>query len=195
MSSTYQEKYDRIARDHIWEWRRTGTNPFQEWRVVEANEAVTVGLINEMEGSLLDVGCGMGDLLMRFPERKRHGIDISEEYLAIARQRGLEVTNADAEDIPFADNSFDVVVAADILEHVFDLNRVARELKRVARQLIVVRVPQENEVSWDVEPYEYVHVRMFDEGTLRVLFGPIIGCHVLQCFLTGGNCLHLTCSP
>lgn len=194
MSSTYQENYDRIARDHIWEWRRTGTNPFQEPKVAKANEDVTVGLIEMTEGSLLDVGCGMGDLLSRFPERERHGIDISEEYLEIARERGLEVTNAEAEAIPFSDDAFDVVVATDILEHVFDLNQVARELKRVARKAIVVRVPKEDEVAWDVEPYGFVHVRMFDEGSLRILFGPILGCTVHECFLAGGS-LHLSCSP
>jgi len=189
----YHAVYDRIASDHVAHWRATGRNPFQERAVLKANEDASVKLIGT-KGSILDVGCGMGDLLMRFPHRKRHGIDISDEYLAIARERELDVTHAEAEAIPFPDNSFDVVVAADILEHVFDLNRVALELKRVAKKLIVVRVPKEDEVAWNVEPYGFVHVRVFDEGSLRVLFGPILGCTVQECFEAGGS-IHLSCSP
>ncbi len=190
--SAYQALYDRIAHDHVLHWRAKGCNPFQTWQDVKAHEDETVRLIGE--GSLLDVGCGMGDLLLRFPERERHGIDISEEYLEIARERGLDVTRADAKRIPFGANSFDVVVATDILEHVFDLNRVALELKRVARELIVVRVPHMAGVSWDIPPYGVIHVRIFDEGTLRVLFETILGCTIRECFVAGDE-LHLSCSP
>ena len=130
-----------------------------------------------------------GILLLRFPDRERHGIDISEEYLQVARERGLDVTLANAERIPFPAKSFDVVVATDILEHVFNLYRVARELKRVTRRLIVVRVPEDEQVIW-AEPYGFVHLRLFDEGTLRALFGLILGCTVIECFERDG-CVHM----
>jgi len=156
------------------------------------NEQATLELIRDYapNGPLLDVGCGMGDLLINFPRRRRHGIDISADYLRIARQRHLNVTQAAAEDIPFPDDTFEVVVATDILEHVFDLNAVARELVRVSRKFIIVRVPYMEGVSWHSPPYKFVHVRIFDEGTLRLLFDPIMGCRVRECFQSE-NVLHL----
>ena len=193
ITEAYQETYDQIAQDHVSYWHQhDGKNPFQDPTVMWKNEQATLELIRDYapKGPLLDVGCGMGDLLEKFPRRVRHGIDISEAYLVIARKRGLKVTRAAAEDIPYGDNSFEVVVATDILEHVFDLNLVARELVRVSRYFIIVRVPYMEYVSWNSPPYKFVHVRIFDEGTLRLLFDPIMGCRVRECFQSE-NVLHL----
>ena len=193
ITDAYQETYDQIAQDHVAFWHQNdGRNPFQDPTVMWKNEQATLELIRDYapSGPLLDVGCGMGDLLEKFRYRQRHGIDISEEYLTIARKRGLKVTRAQAEDIPFPDDTYEVVVATDILEHVFDLNLVARELVRVSRNFIIVRVPYMEYVSWNSPPYKFVHVRIFDEGTLRLLFDPIMGCTVRECFQSE-NVLHL----
>ena len=193
ITEAYQSTYDQIAHDHVSFWHQNdGRNPFQDPTVMWKNEQATLELIRDYapKGPLLDVGCGMGDLLEKFPGRRRRGIDISEDYLKIARKRRLMVIKAYAEDIPWPDNSFEVVVATDILEHVFDLNLVARELVRVSRNFIIVRVPYMEYVSWDSPPYKFVHVRIFDEGTLRLLFDPIMGCKVRECFQSE-NVLHL----
>jgi len=193
ITEAYQSTYDQIAQDHVSFWHQNdGRNPFQDPTVMWKNEQATLELIRDYapSGPMLDVGCGMGDLLEKFPRRMRRGIDISEEYLKIARKRRLNVTKASAEAIPFVANMFEVVVATDILEHVFDLNRVARELVRVSRKFIIVRVPYMEYVSWNSPPYKFVHVRIFDEGTLRLLFDPIMGCKVKECFQSE-NVLHL----
>jgi len=193
ITEAYQETYDQIASDHVSFWHQNdGRNPFQDPTVMWKNEQATLELIRDYapRGPLLDVGCGMGDLLEKFPRRWRRGIDISSEYLEIAAKRGLKVWKASAENIPFPDNRFEVVVATDILEHVFDLNLVARELVRVSRNFIIVRVPYMEYVSWNSPPYKFVHVRIFDEGTLRLLFDPIMGCKVKECFQSE-NVLHL----
>jgi len=193
ITEAYQSTYDQIAQDHVSFWHQNdGRNPFQDPTVMWKNEQATLELIRDYapKGPMLDVGCGMGDLLEKFPRRTRQGIDISEEYLKIARKRRLAVTKASAEAIPFPDATFEVVVATDILEHVFDLNLVARELVRVSRKFIIVRVPYMEYVSWNSPPYKFVHVRIFDEGTLRLLFDPIMGCKVKECFQSE-NVLHL----
>jgi len=193
ITEAYQETYDHIARDHVSFWHQNnGRNPFQDPTVMWKNEQATLELIRDYapKGPMLDVGCGMGDILEKFPRRLRIGVDISEEYLRIARKRRLNVKKAAAEELPFPDDSFEVVIATDILEHVFDLNLVARELVRVSRKFIIVRVPYMEYVSWNSPPYKFVHVRIFDEGTLRLLFDPIMGCKVKECFQSE-NVLHL----
>jgi ubiquinone/menaquinone biosynthesis C-methylase UbiE len=189
----YQSTYDKIAQDHVSFWRQNdGRNPFQDPTVMWKNEQATLELIRDYapSGPMLDVGCGMGDLLEKFPGRHRRGIDISEDYLKIGRKRRLPVSYGEAENIPFPDDSFEVVLATDILEHVFDLNAVVKELVRVSRKFIIVRVPYMENVWWDSPPYKFVHVRIFDEGTLRLLFDPIMGCTVRECFQSE-NVLHL----
>jgi len=193
ITEAYQQTYDQIASDHVDYWyQHDGKNPFQDPTVMWRNEQATLELIADYAptGPMLDVGCGMGDLLEKFPRRRRRGIDISEEYLKIARKRRQPVTWGQAEAIPFVDGLFEVVIATDILEHVFDLNAVARELVRVSRKFIIVRVPYMEGVSWHSPPYKFVHVRIFDEGTLRLLFDPIMGCRVRECFQSE-NVLHL----
>jgi glycogen(starch) synthase len=87
--------------------------------------------------SILDVGGGYGRLAG--PLAKRHRVilsDISEEMLEEARQRwpGLAVIRADAQSLPFEAESFDAVLAADLLPHLPDLESALRELARVCRR-------------------------------------------------------------
>ncbi len=85
----------------------------------------------------LDVGCGMGNSYA--PELARRGstyvgVDVSEEAVATARSAGLNAqTIADAAELPFADDSFDLVVCVEVLEHLFAPQEAAREIHRVLR--------------------------------------------------------------
>ncbi len=84
--------------------------------------------------SLLDVGCGGGLLSAHLPPGYRHvGVDLSATALAVASAYGIDPVLADAADLPFADGSFDVVVAGEVLEHVTDLDAVVGEALRVLR--------------------------------------------------------------
>ncbi len=83
---------------------------------------------------LLDLGTGDGDLWEHATlDRSWHAVDISCVGVARAKQRfpRLHPATAIAEALPFADNYFGAVVAADTMEHVFDLNKSLREVRRV----------------------------------------------------------------
>lgn len=179
----YQANYDKIASDHVAYWRETGNNPFQEEGVLRHNEASTVHYIQTYapSGKMLDVGCGMGDLLMCFPRRQRHGVDISRAYLEIAQKRGLFVTQAPVEKMPFPNGSFALVTATDLLEHVLDLNAAVAEMLRVLRKggTLIVRTPNEEVLSVNHSPYEFIHLRRFDQPTMELLFTRVFECRVL----------------
>jgi methionine biosynthesis protein MetW len=85
----------------------------------------------------LDVGCGDGTLAAVFA---RHcdqvtGIELSMEACTIAHSRGIEVAQADVENyaFPFRSESFDVVVAGEIIEHMTDPDHFLREITRVLK--------------------------------------------------------------
>ena len=85
-------------------------------------------------GTLLDMGCGGGLLAPHLPPGYRHvGADLSESALAVAAERGVEPVHTDVAALPFAEDSFDVVVAGEVLEHVEDLDAVIAEACRVLR--------------------------------------------------------------
>ena len=86
---------------------------------------------------VLDVGSGLGDLAAAAAARGAlvTGCDLAEGMVAAARQRhpSIEFVAADVEALPFADASFDAVVAAFVINHVPDPERAAAELIRVSR--------------------------------------------------------------
>jgi ubiquinone/menaquinone biosynthesis C-methylase UbiE len=82
---------------------------------------------------VLDLGCGTGRLAVTLSARDVIGIDISRGMLREAAAKGVRVTCADAHSLPFADETFDVVLAANaVFRHLHQ--RVAlRECARVLR--------------------------------------------------------------
>jgi SAM-dependent methyltransferase len=94
---------------------------------------------------VLDAGCGTGRNLQDYrvlgPVR---GIDPSPSAVEFCHLRGLrEVTQAGLESMPFEGDSFDLIFATDVLEHVDDDLAGMRELRRVAARnaLLVITVP------------------------------------------------------
>jgi demethylmenaquinone methyltransferase/2-methoxy-6-polyprenyl-1,4-benzoquinol methylase len=100
----------------------------------------------EGEGPVLDVCCGTADLALAYWRAGRGrvdvvGADFCREMLAIGRRKadragaadGLALVEADAQALPFADDSFQVVSVAFGLRNVSDTDRGLRELARVCR--------------------------------------------------------------
>jgi SAM-dependent methyltransferase len=146
---------------------------------------------------IVDFGCGSGANSVLLANRGAHvwGIDISEDLLRLARRR-LEVSGraggatfiaGSAHDMPFPDNSIDVVFGIAILHHL-DLDLVSREVRRVlkpggraifqepvrnsavvrfVRSLIPYRAP-------DISPYE----RPLTDGELRRFAAGFTTCSV-----------------
>jgi len=184
----YAANYDRIAHDWAAHWRATGENPWQPRPHVEAMYAATLDLVlrHSLPGAaVLDAGCAMGEFMDRIPDRLVSGIDMSGEFVGIAREHGRDVVEGRLEALPYPDGSFDLIVATDILEHVLDLNAVVAELLRVLRPggVIVARSPNDEDL-WPYlaaeYPYQFVHLRRFDEPSLRLLFGRIFGCEIVE---------------
>lgn len=83
---------------------------------------------------LLDVGCGDGQTALAVAGNDSFGIDRSHEALRSARLSGLSrVARADTLALPFASNAFGVVLAADLLHHIGDLDVAFAEMVRVLR--------------------------------------------------------------
>jgi SAM-dependent methyltransferase len=83
---------------------------------------------------ILDVGCGTGanlEMLAQFGESE--GVDVSDDALEFCRAKGLKAHKGLAEELPFADESFDVVTALDVVEHLDDDVAGLKEMRRVLK--------------------------------------------------------------
>lgn len=92
--------------------------------------------------SVLDLGCGEGELLKRLQQRgHRHimGIEWDERAIVACVQQGLDVVQADLNKglAFFSESQFDVVVLSQTLQTIMDVPQVLREVLRVGRRGIV----------------------------------------------------------
>lgn len=99
--------------------------------------------VDTTAGPLLEIGCGSGELLADLCDRARTatvvGIDHSVDLLRMARRSNgtagnLRLLAADAHRLPFADESFPLVLMYTLLSHTPDIRSVLQEAHRVCRQ-------------------------------------------------------------
>lgn len=179
----YVLNYMAIAHEHVEELRRGAVNPFMPDQLSFDLHRTTQEVIERFikpGDFILDVGVGLGELIAPLKNCNLFGVDLSIDYLQIAKSKGIDVIMCLAEELPYHDSVFDMVVATDVLEHVLDLNAVTRTITRVIKPggYLVVRVPLEEDLSpylsQDI-PYEYVHLRSFSESEIRLHFEKCCG--------------------
>ena len=124
---------------------------------------------------ILDVGCGTGDFgrYRPSPEIEIHGVDVDPGAVEQAQrfERAIQL-DVDAVPLPYEDGSFDGVLAKDILEHVEEPGRVAREIHRVLRPggvVVASVVMARPRAVWS----DYTHVRGFTKHAARLLLADV----------------------
>ena len=135
--------------------------------------------LEALPGSLLDVGCGTGELLRRLmaarnePSATYTGADFQIDEQTRLETPGAELVECPIEDLPFEDDSFDTVVCTHVLEHVLDLQRAIAELRRVCRRRLIVVVPKEREYRFTFNPH--LHFFPYRHSFLKHLIPPADG--------------------
>jgi SAM-dependent methyltransferase len=130
-------------------------------------------------GRLLDVGFGGGDLLDAAQRScwRTSGVEVTALAVANARRRGIDAFHGTLADAKYESESFDVVIATEILEHLVEAAELLAEIRRVIRPggLMWATTPHGRGVSarmlglgWSViAPPE--HVQLFSVSGIREL--------------------------
>ena len=108
--------------------------PSAAWAFGQERRLQLIRCYAPLEGvRILDVGCGLGMYVRRFREfsQEVYGVDIDAEKVAEASQSLPNIQQAPAERLPFPDETFDVVLSHEVLEHVGDDRRAVAEALRV----------------------------------------------------------------
>jgi SAM-dependent methyltransferase len=103
--------------------------------------------------SVLDVGCGDGQVLSQLAHHgfgpELVGLEVSETGASVARRQAeiTRVVTFDGVRLPFSNSSFELVLAIHVLEHVTNPLALLQEMRRVARSLVVIEVPLEDNLA------------------------------------------------
>lgn len=152
------------------------TNALDIERVVRILEAIP-----PETRTILDVGLGGGYIYKELSNKKSYkcnGIDISTELVNRLHDKGVCV--GDVKGIPFKDNTFDLVLTADLLEHIGDdaFKDSISELARTTKKYILINSPYKGTVRWAVAYCNrckrdfniYGHTRSVDMKLIRNSF-------------------------
>ena len=132
--------------------------------------------------TLLDVGCGRGHCIEKFLDL---GLDVTgcDVYAKAIAGSKAEYVQGNVEHLPFEDGSFDVVTCFHTLEHVRRLSVALSELKRVARQLLFLIVPQQRFFRFTLD----LHIHFFYSP---IYFQSLVDCPRSECVQVGGDIVY-----
>ena len=143
--------------------------------------------LNE-SGIMLDVGCGEGrhifGIMQEHPEMKCIGLDMDNdslhkaeegyEYFKSISNAGAEFIKGSAYSLPFLDNSLDLIVCSEVLEHLHQYNDAVKEIHRVLKPggKFYASVPASwpEKICWvlskDYQNQPGGHLRIFNQSGL-----------------------------
>jgi ubiquinone/menaquinone biosynthesis C-methylase UbiE len=128
--------------------------------------------------SALDLGCGDGALTVELDAAELTAADVSSVALERARRRlavGARLVELEPDaPLPFGDGEFDLVLCAETIEHVRDVQLVLSELRRVLRPggTLALTTPASRALMRPPHPLS-PHLRFLTRGSLRELLGEL----------------------
>jgi SAM-dependent methyltransferase len=112
-------------------------HPSYVWAFGQERRLELIRRFAPFEGqTILDVGCGLGTYVRAFRRfsHKVHGVDLDAEKVVEAGRDLPHMAQASAEELPFADGTFDLVLSHEVIEHVGDDRQAIAEAVRVLRR-------------------------------------------------------------
>ena len=135
-------------------------------------------LARRLTGRTLDIGCGIGDMLVY--RSNTVGVDINPHTVAFCNARSANAVLMQPDQLPFADAEFDSVLLDNVLEHISVPDRLLNEAHRVLRPegRLLVGVPGARGWASDSD-----HKVFYDEEKLRACMAAA-GFSSVECFYT-----------
>ena len=177
----YIEHYKLDAEEFDYFEEKTGATEHDHMRVHE----FIISQVSPDVKTILDVGCGSAWVAQNFLKKliSVYSLDISftNPYKAIRKypvKRHFGIT-ADSYSLPFQENSFDCIIASEIIEHVLYPDKFVTELFRVLKPggSLLISTPYKEKIIYylcihcnKLTPL-HSHINSFDDKKLQKLYG------------------------
>lgn len=120
--------------------------------------------------SVLDIGCGKGrylkNLIKDIPDVQYAGVDLSLKVMEFFNNPNIEKRQGTLTNIPYEDDSFDMVYTCEALEHAVDIENAIKEMARVTQnggKIVVIDKNKEKLGLMEIEEWE----QWFSETELK----------------------------
>lgn len=133
-------------------------NPLEKWLWHQKKKVIKELLKYTKTKNIIDLGCGDGGLIEITSEKSKYtGVDISPTQVKYAREqikklnrKNAKVYEADLMMLAIKDNTYDMALACDVVEHVLNPEKLLLEIKRIVKPhgTIIISIP--NEYLWQL---------------------------------------------
>ena len=167
MQHDYYKEYYDYEREHWWFVAR------EKIIITSINKHILEKIISDEPLKILNIGCSTGrssEYLSQFGTVT--SLEYDKECCEFTSQKtGLEIINGSITELTFSDNTFDLVCAFDVIEHVEDHELAVEEMKRVAKQngILFVTVPAFMDL-WSHHDEVNFHFRRYTKKEIIALF-------------------------
>jgi|SRR3989344_257418 len=142
---------------------------------------------------ILDIGCGSGYIGKSFLKNNRVTFaDINQEELDKIKEKNAIVKKIDLnKKLPFKDDQFDLIICADVLEHLENTKEILKELKRILKGSLIITTPAYSKLSGTHDKlinhyrrYDKIdYINMAKENNLQSQYIGYIGSFLLMPFI------------
>lgn len=140
---------------------------------------VLAELEKEPFADLLDCGCGTGPMLTllheKYPDKHYTGIDLTPKMIEVAKRKAMENVEfvvGDCENLPFEENSFDVVICCESFHHYPNpqdfFNSVSRVLRPGGRLVLRDMTMNSAAIRWICNHVEMPLAHLIGKGDVRI---------------------------
>jgi ubiquinone/menaquinone biosynthesis C-methylase UbiE len=170
-SENLKTAYDNYYENNDETWRMLGAK-YKVEHILEVCKGCTFNKV-------LEVGAGDGVILQLLAERgfgsELHAVELSASGVERIKERNIaaikSVQEFDGYHLPFEDDSMDLIILTHVLEHVEHERLLLRELKRVAK-MVVIEVPRDYKAGVDTRIKHFLaygHINVYTPTSLRYL--------------------------
>jgi ubiquinone/menaquinone biosynthesis C-methylase UbiE len=167
----FKTAYDQFYQKHDEAWRMLGAK-YKAQHIIDVCKGLTFK-------NVLEVGAGDGSILKILSDNnfapEYEAVEISASGVEYILSRGIKNLKAaqvfDGYKLPYADDSFDLVILSHVLEHVEHERMLLRELKRVAKHCLI-EVPRDYKTGVDTRIKHFLaygHINVYTPTSLRYL--------------------------
>jgi len=118
---------------------------------------VALSLFNSknLKGKVLDVGCGMGEFadMLRIKGYDVTCVDGVKRFTKETEKRGFNsfCVNLETQNLPFPNDSFDIVTSLSVIEHLWNTEHYLEEIRRISKKYILLTTANYDEIRYRIK--------------------------------------------